>query len=205
MKKKPLILALLAGLALSGAANAALQTRLGGQAVYDTDLNITWLANADANGPMNWSQANAWAAGLTVGGFGGWRLPTTLQPDATCSSQSGGASLGSNCTGSEMGHLFYNELGGVAGQSITVTHNANYGLFQNVQPAFYWSGTQYDPSNAWFFSFGGGIQYSYGTKSSSLYALAVRPGDVGAVPVPAAAWLLGSGLLGLIGVARRQR
>ena len=28
-------------------ANAALETRLGGLAVYDTDLNITWLADAD--------------------------------------------------------------------------------------------------------------------------------------------------------------
>jgi hypothetical protein len=29
--------------------------------------------------------------------------------------------------------------------------------------------------------------------------------NVAAVPVPAAAWLFGSGLLGLIGVARRRR
>ncbi|MBI5783055.1 MAG: VPLPA-CTERM sorting domain-containing protein, partial [Gammaproteobacteria bacterium] len=36
------------------------------------------------------------------------------------------------------------------------------------------------------------------------YALAVRPGDVAVVPVPAAVWLFGSGLLGLIGVARRK-
>ena len=30
-------------------------------------------------------------------------------------------------------------------------------------------------------------------------------GNIGAVPVPAAAWLFGSGLLGLIGVARRKK
>jgi len=41
-----------------------------------------------------------------------WRLPTTLQPDASCSTQSdpgGGLPLqgsGYGCTGSEMGHLF---------------------------------------------------------------------------------------------------
>ncbi len=29
--------------------------------------------------------------------------------------------------------------------------------------------------------------------------------DVAAVPVPAAAWLFGSGLLGLIGIARRKK
>jgi len=37
------------------------------------------------------------------------------------------------------------------------------------------------------------------------YALAVRPGDVSAVPVPAAVWLFGSGLMGLLGLARRKR
>ncbi|OIP66619.1 MAG: hypothetical protein COT35_01095 [Nitrospirae bacterium CG08_land_8_20_14_0_20_52_24] len=83
MIKRVQVLLIIIILGVSGAANAALVSRLGGLAVYDTDLNITWLANANANGFMDWSQANAWASGLTVGGFSGWRLPTTLQPDAT--------------------------------------------------------------------------------------------------------------------------
>jgi len=33
---------------------------------------------------------------------------------------------------------------------------------------------------------------------------AVQSGDVSAVPVPAAVWLFDSGLLGLVGVARRK-
>jgi len=37
------------------------------------------------------------------------------------------------------------------------------------------------------------------------YAWAIRSGDVGAVPEPAAACLFGSGLLEPIGVARRRR
>ena len=120
--------------------HAALISRQNGAAVYDTDFNITWLASANTNGLMTWSQANTWAAGLTVGGFSGWRLPTTLQPDASCGIQYYGLSYGYNCTGSEMGHLFYTELGGVAGQSIATSHNANYNLFYNVQSNNYWSG-----------------------------------------------------------------
>lgn len=201
---------LLAALGASSAANAALLSRLGGAAVYDTDFNITWLANANANGLMTWSQANAWAAGLTVVGVSGWRLPTSLQPDATCSIQNSNGSNGYNCTGSEMGHLFFNELGGVAGVPIATTHNANYNLFTNIQDAqasTYWSGTSESAPNtnyAWNYSFASGYQGT-DVKDNGLYAWAVRSGDVAAVPIPAAAWLFGSGLVGLIGFARRKK
>ncbi len=180
-------------LGASSMANAALVSRLGGLAVYDTDLNITWLANANANGLMDWATANTWAAGLTVGGVSGWRLPTS------------DACNGFNCTGSEMGHLFYNELGGTASSSILSSTDPDLALFTNVQSTIYWSGTVYAPDTtyAWLFNFGNGNQ-SASYKSTSRYALAVRPGDVAAVPVPAAFWLFGSGLLGLIGVARRK-
>ncbi|MEA2079422.1 MAG: hypothetical protein U9P00_06110 [Pseudomonadota bacterium] len=47
------------------------------EAYYDTTLDITWLANANAAGTtMNWADANSWAAGLNVNGVTGWRLPT---------------------------------------------------------------------------------------------------------------------------------
>ena len=71
MQKKPLILALLAGIALSGAAQATLMGRdLNGsagsfEAYYDTDLGITWLADANVNGRMTWAAANTWAANLS--------------------------------------------------------------------------------------------------------------------------------------------
>jgi hypothetical protein len=69
----------------------------------------------------------------------------------------------------------------------------------------------------------GAVMSSSATASSSTFAsLGITPGsyvwtwgtgatadsftlNVGAVPVPAAAWLFGSGLLGLIGVARRKK
>ena len=46
--------------------------------------------------------------------------------------------------------------------------------------------------------------YYAGDNPESITWLLYR-GDVSAVPVPAAAWLFGSGLLGLIGVARRKK
>ena len=189
-------------LGISSGANAALYSRLGGLAVYDSDFNITWLADANyagtsgyaTAGSMTWSQANAWAAGLTVDGINGWRLPTS----DTC--------LDYNCTGSEMGHLFYTELGGVANYSILTMHNANLALFQHVQSGSYWSATEYAPNTnyAWHFDFDFGAQ-GYNIKTYSAFAWAVHAGDVAAVPIPAAAWLFGSGLLGLVGVVRARR
>jgi len=43
------------------------------------------------------------------------------------------------------------------------------------------------------------------TKDQGYYAWAVYSGDVSAVPVPAAVWLFGSGLMGLVGLDRRKR
>lgn len=211
-----------AGLVTS--AEAALVSRLNGQAVYDTDLNITWLADANlaANdtfgvsgivngGTMTWDTAQSWIGAVNASnylGYSDWRLPVSLQPDPNCSYQSGSLSAGYNCSGSEMGHLFYTELEGVAGTSILTTHNSYLSLFSNVQvDGNYWTGTEYAPDtagSAWIFGFlYGGQDADY--KSAHLRALVVRSGDVTAVPVPAAVWLFGSGLVGLFGLARRRQ
>ncbi|MEQ1662227.1 MAG: PEP-CTERM sorting domain-containing protein [Thiobacillus sp.] len=204
---------LVAAVLASGSAHAVLQGRdLNGsadsfEAYYDTDLNITWLANANMNGPMDWATANTWAANLSIVdtvnniNYDNWRLPTTLQPDTSCGDQSGGYSSGLDCTGSEMGHLFYNELGGTAGQSILASADPDLAKFTNLQANFdhYWSATEYAPDTdgAWVFEFTHGGQFALG-KHGGLYALAVSPGDVAAVPEAETYALMLAGL-GLIG------
>lgn len=210
-------------LALPITANSALVERLGGLAYYDTEADLTWLQDAHAgagtsyddgstssdwatDGAMSWQNANDWAASLNIAGVTGWRLPNTLQPDATCSGQNSGVSFGVNCTGSELGNLYYNVLGGIVNTKISDAHNSNYDFFSNVMDGYHWSVTEYAPdtSGAWGFTTNSGYQLNSLKAGTYLYAWAVHDGDIGAIPVPAAIWLFGSGLIGLIGLAKRN-
>jgi hypothetical protein len=214
-------------------ANAALLSRASGQAYYDDVLDITWIANANladtttfgvlginANGSMTWAKANEWIAAMNTAAYLGtsdWRLPTVTDTGTSgCDFAYTGTDCGYNVdlsTG-EMAHMYYSTLGntglyntsGVAtGCSATSPYClTNTGPFSNLQPYLYWSGTEYAPntSNAWLFDFRYGLQH-YHFKSLALYAWAVRPGDIAAVPVPGAVWLFG-GALTLLGAVRRR-
>jgi len=148
---------------LSVSAHAALVDMHDGT-IYDTDTQLSWLKNANTAGAMDWSSAVAWAASLNTlnsgqgfAGLTGWRLPTKSD---TCS--------GYNCTGSEMGHLYYTE-------GVTLS---NPGPFMNVQSDDYWSGTEcaLNSPGAWTLYFGNGNQDCGRNKDVASYALAVRPG-----------------------------
>ena len=141
-------------LVFAHSAKAALQDK-GGGLIYDEDLGITWMQDANyAEGTMTWDEAVAWVDGLDFQGYDDWRLPTS---DTTC--------FGKDCTDSEMGHLFYTE-------EIT---SAAMGLFSDVKSSMYWSSTEYDDIQAWRFNFKYGTQ---GTSKKDLkrYVWAVRDG-----------------------------
>ena len=231
---------IVAGLSYSNGADASLLARdLDGnasttEAYFDADSNISWLADANAgagsiydnglaiipgsytDGLMTWENANAWATSLNINGISGWRLPSTLFSDSSCDTLQGGGlsttlSTGYYCSGSEMGHLFYTELGGSAGNTILGSSDPNLPKFKNIISSGYWSTTQYPSFNGLeYFIF----DFNDGSTSSSpaiteKYAWAVHPGDVGVsvsiVPIPGAIWLFGSALFGLIGVARHKK
>lgn len=175
-------------------ADATLVSRLGGLAYYDDVADLTWLADANAEWLMNWVDAKAWAADLVVDGNDTWRLPSALINDGSSVTYC----YGVDCD-SEMGSLYYGALGNVS------RGFSNAGPFTNVQGYGYWTNTESANilSSAFTFNMRDGIQDTT-NKGLNYYAWAVQSGDVGAVPVPAAVWLFGSGLIGLIGVARRK-
>ena len=211
MKRSHLIGALGAMLStiVSVSAHAALvgvlPATMGGtdyQAYYDDQLDITWTANATINSIDTWDNQVAWAAGLDIDGVTGWRLPNmdVNGDDVIVSCTADQAA----CKDNEYGHLFNYGAGTVFGSGIT---SSSPSPFSNVQSSsVIWSGTEFapNPASAWFFFFGIGSQDGI-NKNTHLFTWAVHSGNVSAVPVPAAVWLFGSGLLGLLGLARRKK
>lgn len=192
-------------LLISSPAGASLFDR-GNGLIYDDDLDITWLSDAnfaqtsggDADGRMSWSQANDWISNLSYGGGDNWRLPTA---DSTCTTDV-------NCINSEMGHLFYSELSGVAWNSVTTSGDPDLALFSNIGlgQSWYWTSTPSSTHSgaSWTFNFNYGWQdelYNYSNQP----VWAVHDGDIGApVPLPAAVWFFGSGLAGLFTIRRKK-
>lgn len=211
--------------ASTGTAQAALHAREGGM-VYDDVLNLTWLADMSyaqtsgysSDGKMGWATAKSWAESLNYGGFNDWRLPTLNAGDTSCSNSfDAGGSIGLqyggfNCTGSELSHLFAVDLGDKAGESVlnqtgdTAEQRANLALFSNMKSDRYWSGSAYAPlaGAAWTYHTDVGAQ-GYAAGDLGMYSVAVRSGDVAAVPEPGTYALMASGLGVCLMLSRRRR
>jgi len=221
MMKKRFLTVLVTGLFLltmTGLAQAALTT-IGTATyngsnynlIYDADGPlgpVTWLDYSHS--PQPWNDQIIWAATL------GDKLTVTLNPGYTTSISwlvdwrlpSAGANpqSGYNQTTSEMGDLFYNELGLSAYPPYTTTEQLNATSFDNLIAFCYWSGAEDagNPGDAWHFDLDDGVQGGH-YEGGSCYGLAVRSGQVSAVPIPGAIWLLGSGLAGVVALGKRRK
>lgn len=186
--------------------------------IWDDDCNgksLVWLDYSTARNPLT-AQAT-WAAGLNTSGVltytlnpgynldftnVTWRLPEVTNPNYE--------GFGYESTSSEMGHLFYTELG-LTSQffpGYTSAQLAAMTVFDHlVGDGFeggYWTST---PASwvdmSYNFSFATG-QRGHNSNDYSHRALAVSEANVSAVPIPGAVWLLGSGLMGMIGLRRKK-
>ncbi|MDO8845117.1 DUF1566 domain-containing protein [Methylicorpusculum sp.] len=181
------------------------------------------------NGSMHWETANTWinamnayANGSGWLGYNDWRLPTISPVNGMTFNLSisvdGSTDIGYNITSSnsELAYMFnmnlnnvgqYDTSGGLIGCWPICLQNT--GPFENLQagsPWFYWSGVEYmlEPyaDSAWGFITHGYYQ-GLDNKAQKGYVWPVRPGDVTVIPIPGAIWLFGTGLLGLLRLARR--
>ena len=98
--------------------------------------------------------------------------------------------------------MFYHTPGGNLGTDLTGTQTISDVTLTNTQ-LIYWPGTDVSTSNAWRFDFSNGIQDNRVKGGNLQFGWTVADGVV-FVPIPPAIWLFGSGLLGLVGVARKK-
>jgi len=179
---------------ITGIANAALIDK-GGGLIYDDVKGLTWLQDANyartsgyhPNGRMTWDEAVTWAYTLTYydkrGTWCDWRLPTTVDGPFD-HGYDGTTTAGWNIISSELGYMYYDNLGNrgvydTSGVPIPGGGLTNTGPFTNVQGDYYWSETEYAsrPIQAWVFNFGHGGQNIIG-KANHSYAWAVHDGEV---------------------------
>ena len=215
--------------ALAGNAQALLIDR-GGGLIYDTNLDVTWLQDAnyaktsgfDSDGKMTWTEGLDWADQLVFQGHDDWRLPQTLPVGAAYDytvSFDGSTDQAYNITSlnSEMAHMYHVELGNLGlFDTSGVEPQPGWGLlntdpFMNLQEGNYWSGSDAPgapatpDSQAWKFQMNTGGQDT-SAKANPDYVWAVHDGDIGAQPIPepSAALLFGIGF-GVVSIATRRR
>ena len=191
------------------------------QAYYDPNINVTWLADAnlaasntfgvtgiDTNGRMSWYTAFDWIAAMNASsylGFSDWRLPSfdgngngTIEIYGGYCFYSG---PGSSCADNEMNFLRWQQNISFQGPGYYSTDSEP---FINMY-RYYWSDAELGISARLYDFFRGSSTAAL--KQYRLGAVwAVRTGDiVTTVPEPAAIWLTGLGLIGVLAAARGKR
>jgi hypothetical protein len=187
MKKTLLCSALLAALmSVSGGAQAALVSQ-GTGLVYDNVNNLLWFTDGT---DRNWNGAMNWAAGLTTSGLS-WSI-TTRDQFGLLAAAAGSTTSEQYTTlvglGIRDGGYWTSEL-----RSPARTITEPWGTSQI--PAYYYQGL--------ILSYLVDIDYGEGFNPAGSLAVASYTAP-SAVPIPAAAWLMASGL-GVFGAAARKR
>lgn len=186
--------------------------------LYDSALNITWLRGGNLTGELSWATASQWAGDLVTGSgaaqVSDWRLPRMTTSAITCDFAFDASNCGYNVdtASSEFAHVYHVALGNLSrydpaeqarGAEAGLT---NTGSFLGLQAGGYWLADAMDAEAAWRFDTYDGVQ-DVTFKDIPFHAIAVRDGDVLAVPEPASMHMALAGVvaLGWLMIRRRRQ
>jgi len=198
VKRLSIVVCLLAVFVFPVKVNASLTDNLDGTVtqIRNDGSVLMWLKDANtaatktfgvsgilSYGSMSWSTANNWIANMNAAnylGYDDWRLPTTVD-GLWVWGYDGTTTAGANITTSEMGYMYYIELGnmGYCDASGNCPQSGwkgdgktNAGPFTNLEYYLYWSATASDGAGtpwpwtvAWVFDFNGGSQSTLGDEA----------------------------------------
>ena len=180
--------------------------------IWDNDngngQSVIWIDYSSALnvGNQKWQQQMDWVAGLdeeltyNLDGYSiSWEEDSWRMPDA---------GLVPN-TIAEMTHLHYVELGlGSTSYPTPLITNeelnaTNFDNLINVRP--YWTAdvNAVFPNKSYQFVFGRGEE-RYNFQVYGGHVLPIRDASISAVPIPGAIWLLGSSIIGMIAIRKRN-
>jgi hypothetical protein len=164
-----------------GDANLAAEKTFGIQKGVNTNPTDETYININPDGSMNYATAVAWINAMNARNYLGhnnWRLP--MATDTSAAYYITGSGIGDEFKGSEMGELYYTELGVPAGSNIVFPTNATEFPFKHFQPYLYWAGTQTKAAHSHgnghsTFSFGNGFQGA-NINTNQMYVIPVFDG-----------------------------
>lgn len=175
---------------------------IGDGTVYDANLGVFWLADANlagnaqnrkmlgadklninSDGTMDFQTAlqfadllNKYNGGKGYLGHNKWQLPVTPAHDRNCSSHKND-SFGATCTGSALGNLYSVGLGKKFPDSVVPEFSATVEPFENLQPSMYWT-LDTNSGGEVTFSFLSQIKSSNTLEYNYMHALATIPGAI---------------------------
>jgi len=206
-KKNRTKLAMTVALSLSAGAVQAAQLAVNGDFETGDFTGWTQFPGAGTQSITSDNNGGLWAGNITVGGgpFNTVLKQANLAAGLLTPGQTVNVSFDAKGSYPDGGVLFVENFSELSGGGVSFNDLKTFGITNAWQTFSYSTILGPDVSGGFTLQFAGVCGAAASCLSDSFLDNISITADVSSVPVPAAVWLFGSGILGLIGVARRKK